>query len=97
MGAEHRKLPRRKVEQLVLMTADNGAIIGQCVMLDVSAGGARLKLNGELSVPDQFTLFLSKIDGRLKRRCVVAWREEKQIGVRFVNADADAAPAAKSA
>ena len=51
MGAEHRKLPRRKVEQLVLMTSDNGSIIGQCVMLDVSAGGARLKLEWRLRGP----------------------------------------------
>ena len=87
MGAEHRKLPRRKVEQLVLMTSDNGSIIGQCVMLDVSAGGARLKLNGDFAVPEQFTLFLSKIDGRLKRRCVIAWRKDKQIGVRFMAAE----------
>jgi hypothetical protein len=97
MGAEHRKLPRRKVEQLVLMTADTGAIIGQCVMLDVSAGGARLKVDGGLTVPDEFTLFLSKIDGRLKRRCVIAWRNEKQIGVRFVATDSAALPAAQSA
>lgn len=97
MGAEHRKLPRRKVEQLVLMTADNGAIIGQCTMLDVSAGGARLKVDGDITVPDQFTLFLSKIDGRLKRRCVIAWRKDKQIGVRFVATESVAPPAAKSA
>ena len=97
MGAEHRTLARRKVEQLVLMAADNGSIIGQCTMLDVSAGGARLKVDGDVTVPEQFVLFLSKIDGRLKRRCVIAWRKEKQIGVRFVAADDAAAPAAKSA
>ena len=97
MGAEHRKLPRRKVEQLVLMTSDNGSIIGQCVMLDVSAGGARLKLNGDFAVPEQFTLFLSKIDGRLKRRCVIAWRKDKQIGVRFMAAESSAPPAARTA
>jgi len=57
----------------------------------------RLKLNGDVTVPNQFTLFLSKIDGRLKRRCVVAWREDKQIGVRFVNTEAAAAPAAQTA
>jgi hypothetical protein len=67
------------------------AIIGQCTMLDVSAGGARLKLNGDLTIPDQFTLFLSKIDRRLKRDCVVAWRKDKQVGVRFVTAS-DAVP-----
>jgi len=86
MGAEHRKSPRRRIEQSVLMTLDNGSIIGQCTMLDVSAGGARLKVNGDLTVPQQFTLLLSKIDGRLKRHCVVAWRKEKQVGVRFVTA-----------
>ena len=41
--------------------------------------------------------FLSKIDGRLKRHCVVAWRKEKEIGVRFVAADSTAAPAAMTA
>ena len=97
MGAENRKFPRRRVEQSVLMTADNGSIIGQCTMLDVSAGGARLKLDGDLTVPEHFTLFLSKVDGRLKRQCVVAWRKDKQMGVRFVSADSAAAPAAKSA
>jgi len=40
MGAEHRKFTRRTVEQPVLITSDDGAIIGQCTMLDVSAGGA---------------------------------------------------------
>ncbi|MEJ0076931.1 MAG: PilZ domain-containing protein [Alphaproteobacteria bacterium] len=96
MGAEHRKFPRRRVEQFVLMMWDN-AIIGQCTMLDVSAGGARLKLNGDLTVPDQFTLLLSKIDGRLKRQCVVAWRKEKQIGVRFVAAGVADPPIVKTA
>lgn len=97
MGAEHRKFTRRRVEQSVLMAADNGVIIAQCTMLDVSAGGARLKLAGDVTVPEQFTLFLSKIDARLKRRCVIAWRKEKQIGVRFVDADSAAAPAVRTA
>jgi hypothetical protein len=97
MGAEHRTSTRRRVEQPVLMTSETGSIIGQCTMLDVSAGGARLKIDGDLTVPDQFILFLSKIDGRLKRRCVITWRKEKQIGVRFVAADSAAPPAVRSA
>lgn len=97
MGAQHRKFTRRRVEQPVLMTSDTGSIIGQCMMLDVSAGGARLKVDGGLTVPEQFTLFLSKIDGRLKRQCVIAWRKDEQIGVRFLGADSAPAPSAKSA
>jgi hypothetical protein len=84
MGAQQRKFSRRKVEQSVLMMSDEGSIIGPCTMLDVSEGGARLKLGSNLAVPEHFTLLLSKIDGRLKRHCVVAWRKEKQLGVRFV-------------
>ena len=97
MGAEHRKFTRRRVEQPVLMTLENGSIIGQCTMLDVSAGGARLKVDGALTVPEQFTLLLSKIDGKLRRQCVVAWRKDKQVGVRFVATDDFAAPAARIA
>jgi len=87
MGAEQRKLARRRVEQSVLIMSVEGTIIGQCTMLDISAGGARLKLAAAVAVPELFTLLLSKIDGKLKRHCVVAWREEKQVGVRFVTAD----------
>ena len=79
------------------MMSDEGSIIGPCTMLDVSAGGARLKLGADLAVPDHFTLLLSKIDGRLKRRCVVAWRKDKQVGIRFVIAHSVAAPTAKIA
>ena len=84
MGTEHRKLARRRVEQLVLIRSVEGAIVGQCAMLDISSGGARLKLEPNVAAPDLFTLFLSKLDGQLKRHCVVAWRRDKEVGVRFV-------------
>jgi hypothetical protein len=81
MAAEHRALPRRQVEQPVLIMSIEGAIVGQCTMLDISSGGARLKLRADAAVPELFTLFLSKLDGQLKRHCVVAWRKDKQVGV----------------
>ena len=87
MGVQHRKLARRHVEQSVLLMSIEGALIGQCTMLDVSSGGARLKLPADIVVPDLFTLFLSKLDGRLKRQCIVAWLKDKSIGVRFVTAE----------
>ena len=39
MGAELRKSTRRQVSQAALMIRHDGSIIGQCKMLDVSAGG----------------------------------------------------------
>jgi hypothetical protein len=56
-------------------------------MLDISSGGARLKLKGDAAIPELFILLLSKLDGSLKRHCVVAWRKEKQVGVRFLTAE----------
>jgi hypothetical protein len=87
MGAEHRKFARRRVDQSVLIRSVEGAIIEQCTMLDISPGGARLKLKGDAAVPELFILLLSKLDGSLKRHCVVAWRKEKQVGVRFLTAE----------
>src|SRR3954469_17121742 len=87
MGPEHRTSARRSVEQPVLIRSAEGVVIGQCTMLDVSPGGARLTLEGDVAVPELFTLLLSKLDGKLKRHCVVSWREDSQVGVRFVTAD----------
>jgi hypothetical protein len=65
------------------MVQNGGAVIGPCTMVDVSAGGARLKFGAQVEVPDEFILLLSCFDGSLMRRCFVAWREEKEIGVQF--------------
>jgi hypothetical protein len=86
MAAGHRKLPRRRVEQPVLIMSVGGAIPGECTMLDISSGGTRLKVESKVAAPELFTRLLSRLDGRLKRHCAVAWRSEKQPGVRFMTA-----------
>ena len=86
MSAERRKWPRRTVNQPVLMAQDDGRMIAPCTMVDVSAGGARLRLDAEVPVPNEFNLMLSKFNAGLKRRCLIAWRDERQMGVRFLNA-----------
>jgi hypothetical protein len=53
-------------------------------MLDVSAGGARLQITGGVSVPDEFILLLSKFGPGVRRRCAVAWRNETEVGIRFL-------------
>lgn len=85
MGAELRKSTRRHISQSVLMVRHDGSIIGQCKMLDVSAGGARLKLETEVETPSEFVLLLSKIDPKMRRNCIVAWRDTVNVGVRFVS------------
>lgn len=85
MGAELRKAVRRNVSQQALMLRDDGSIIGPCTMLDVSATGARLKVAPEIETPSEFMLLLSKVNAAMRRRCVVAWREKEDIGVRFLS------------
>jgi hypothetical protein len=74
------------VNQPVLMMGDGGTMIAPCTMVDVSAGGARLRLDAEVPVPNEFNLMLSKFNAGLMRRCLIAWRDERQMGVRFLNA-----------
>lgn len=80
MGAELRKAKRRRVSQPAL---EDGSIIGKCMLLDISAAGARLKLIGDFTVPAEFTLLLSEFNSAMRRHCATAWEHEKQIGVRF--------------
>ncbi len=84
MDAEHRRHRRSQVAQPALIVGDDESIIGKCMMLNVSAGGARLKLNSEIAVPNEFVLLLSKFDSRIRRRCFIAWQKKNQIGVRFL-------------
>ena len=66
-----------------LMIDPDGSIINRCMMVNVSATGAKLLLPVSADVPDSFVLILSK-KGEVRRQCEVTWRAEKSIGVRFI-------------
>ena len=53
-------------------------------MIDVSATGARLKLDKPDPLPKQFVLLLSH-NGDLRRLCSVAWQSETTVGVQFIS------------
>ncbi len=88
MGAEQRRFVRRHVSQTALMVREDGSIIGECTMTDVSAGGARLKIGSAIDAPSDFVLVLSKVNAQMRRRCSVAWRDAKHLGVRFLPSEA---------
>ena len=52
-----------------------------CMVLDTSAGGARLIPADMHLCPSHFSL---RIAGEPTRRCTVVWRKQKQLGVKFV-------------
>ena len=54
----------------------------QCVVLDISRGGARLHVHIQSELPDQFILHIEADNST--RQCEVVWRSKDELGVRFV-------------
>jgi PilZ domain len=80
---QRRKSPRRTVHLTALIMAERGGpLLCQCTMIDVSEGGARLKLEDPAKIPEFFRLVLSR-GARIHRSCQVRWRSETEIGVQF--------------
>jgi PilZ domain len=82
MRTEKRKNVRRSVRQGAILVGVDGSTLGTCVMVNVSAGGARLVVPTSADLPDQFNIVLSR-SGQLRRSCMVVWRSERTLGVRF--------------
>ncbi len=53
-----------------------------CTVLDISEGGARIRLAKQVSCPAHFTLRLTT--GR-SYRCEIAWRGDTELGMRFLS------------
>jgi hypothetical protein len=83
MSNERRRAARQDMQWKGLMLDTAGAIVGRCMMVNVSATGAKLILPEPTAVPDSFVLILAK-NGDVRRFCDVTWRAEHSIGVRFV-------------
>jgi len=82
MSPEFRKSKRRHVHHGARIMNNDGSALGECVMADLSATGARLQVKQPATLPDEFILLLSH-SGQLRRRCSVTWRAETEIGVKF--------------
>ena len=80
---EARKSARHYVRQGARLISADGAMLGVCVMRDVSATGACLGSKTPDALPDNFILLLSH-DGRLRRQCSVVWRSKDSLGVEFI-------------
>ena len=77
---EARRAPR-------LRTLKGGSIIFgwaaliDCTVRNISETGAALDIESPAGIPDEFTLVIKP--EILKRKCRVAWRSGKRIGVQF--------------
>jgi hypothetical protein len=84
MDVEQRDTFRRTVRQGARLATIEGAALGTCIMVDVSATGARLVLDKADPLPKRFVLVLSH-NGDLRRFCSVAWQSETTVGVQFIS------------
>ena len=77
----HRKDPRVALEQDGQILDSEGRVLGSCITLDVSAGGAKIEFHPGLKLPESFVLVLSN---SVKRECKVTWRGWNKVGVQFL-------------
>lgn len=78
---ERRALDRRKILGSGVISFAGGTCAMDCIVLDRSEGGARIRPADVLTCPDEF-LLATKQGGRVA--CEVLWRRADLIGVRFV-------------
>jgi hypothetical protein len=76
---DKRTTPRSRALKAGTIAFHGGAI--DCVVRNLSAGGAALDVTSPLGIPQQFTLVVA-VD-HSSRLCQVIWRKEKRIGVTF--------------
>src|SRR3954464_523201 len=83
MREEKRKKSRKPFERRAWIDPGGGAAIAECALGNLSETGAKLIVKSTDELPDQFILRLSK-DGRVARKCRLAWRSNDEAGVEFV-------------
>ena len=88
---ERRKHQRRPVRYPAWI-AFGAEIYSDCVLADISEGGAKIKVKEDVSVPDRFVLLFNP-QGKPNRPCRVVWRREGHLGLQFESMTGEAAPA----
>jgi hypothetical protein len=83
--AEQRKKPRRPFKYNAKIVIGKGKPQLNCLVVDVSEGGARICLARDVEVPAIFTLLLTR-DGGARRFCQTLRRDGTILGVRFIEA-----------
>ncbi len=75
------RAPRRQTNQEAWMAIEGSFAARRCSVMDISAGGARIKVDDPTFVRPVFQLKFSR--GDHGRRCKVSWQKGRVIGVEF--------------
>jgi hypothetical protein len=74
---------RRAANDEGWISLEGGFARRKCTILDVSAGGARIRTSEPLQVHHEFTLLFGR-SGERPHRCRVIWRKGTSVGVTFI-------------
>jgi PilZ domain-containing protein len=85
MSSDRRQFPRAHVLRRARIVYRRGYSTIDCVVLDLSSGGARLRVGTWLGLPDSFEL---RIENGPARDARVRYREMELTGVEFVDRSA---------
>ena len=82
---ERRRLPRTaiwKPAEVEMSTAS----VTECIVIDISMGGAQLLLPANAPLADEFNFSFDRF--RSNRHCRVVWRKNRNAGVAFLTPQA---------
>ena len=79
---ENRKSRRKDVGYRAWLKCGDDPALLPCTLGDMSETGARLLVAEDVEIPDEFILQLTQT-GSSYRKCRVAWRKGRKIGVAF--------------
>ncbi|EJW10411.1 hypothetical protein A33M_4468 [Rhodovulum sp. PH10] len=74
---ELRRSPRFEVHYPAFLDYCDGTDPQNCMICDISAGGAKLTVADTVAIPGEFLLMF-------QRRCRIVRRDDRQIGVMFL-------------
>jgi hypothetical protein len=80
---ENRLQPRRNTMIVATVVYDGGRTRLDCVIRNLSDGGAKLEFATVRGIPQSFDLM---VPGHQPQHCRVAWRALKELGVQFMPA-----------
>ena len=78
---ENRLQPRRNTLIVATAVFDNGRTRLDCLIRNLSEGGAKLEFATVRGIPQSFDLL---VPGHRPHHCRVAWRALKELGVQFL-------------
>ena len=90
LRTEARGAPRRRTLKAGIMAFSGRHCTLPCIVRDMSDSGARLRVEGAISPPDNFELIID-LDG-FEASSVIVWRNQNEIGIRFAEPPRNVAP-----